>query len=113
MNPRKLLSTRLLDQEGKVGPFFFQEFLVIFLVLMSLFITVLIGSLFFPIHGTMLILIPGIFMVVVGIARFLFKHRITSPWYLHQWIARKWIRPQHLVPGTWDRKSSLIWAKKH
>ena len=113
MPTNRLLTTRLLDEEGKIGPFFFQEFLLIFLSAMSLFILVLLYALFFPIHGMLLVIIPGTFLLLVGLIRCCcFKGRITSPWYRHKWVARHWIRPQHFVPQAWKPPSPAIWPKK-
>ena len=112
MPTNRLLTTRLLDEEGKIGPFFFQEFLLVFLSAMSLFILVLLYALFFPIHGMLLAIIPGTFLLLVALIRFCFKGRITSPWYLHKWVARHWIRPQHFLPQAWKPKSPAIWPKK-
>ena len=93
----KLISTSILDQQGKIGPFFFKEFIVVFLGCSSLFFMILLLSIFIKVHSILLLLIPGTFLLVVGLIRFMLSKKITSPWYLHQWVARRFLKPKHIL----------------
>ena len=92
----KLLTTRILDHHGKIGPFFFKEFLVVFLVCVSLFFIVLLLSLFIEVNSSLLLGAPTAFLIFVGLIRFLIIQKVTSPWYLHKWVANRWLKPQHI-----------------
>ena len=96
----KLLSTRILDYHGKIGPFFFKEFLFVFLGCASLFFLVLLISLFIPNKGILLILIPGIFLLLVSVIRFVLIKRVTSPWYIHKWVSQRFLRPKHILADS-------------
>ena len=100
----KLLSASILDDHGKIGPFFFKEFLFVFLGCAGLFFAVLLLSVFVVINGILLLLIPGIFLALVGLVRFLLAKRITSPWYLHKWVAYRFLRPKHLTADQLFKK---------
>jgi hypothetical protein len=91
----KLLTTRILDHHGKIGPFFFKEFLFVFLVCVSLFFMVLLLSLFIEMNSSLLLVVPSAFLLFVGIIRFLIILKVTSPWYLHKWVANQWLKPKH------------------
>ena len=97
---RKLLSTSLFDHYGKIGPFFFKEFIFVFFGCAALFFSVLLLSVFMHIKGILLLLIPGIFLVLVGLVRFVLAKRINSPWYMHQWVSRRFLRPRHILANT-------------
>lgn len=99
----QLLSTRILDYHGKIGPFFFKEFLFVFLGCASLFFLVLLLSLFVHIKGILLLLIPGTFLLIVSVVRFVFIKRVTSPWYIHKWVSQRWLRPKHIRADTLER----------
>lgn len=93
----KLLSTPLLDQHGKIGPFFFKEFIFVFLGCAFLFFFVLLLSIVMAIQGILLLLIPGTFLVLIGLTRFLLAKKVSSPWYIHQWVSEQFLRPKHLI----------------
>ena len=93
----KLLSAKILDHHGKIGPFFFQEFLFVFLGCACLFFTVLLLSVFIAVSGILLLLIPGLFLAAVGLLRLLIGKRINSPWYLHKWVSYRFLRPKHII----------------
>ena len=105
----RLQSASILDHHGKIGPFFFKEFLFVFLGCACLFFAVLLVSVFVVIKGILLLLIPGLFLGLVGLLRFLLARHITSPWYLHKWVAARFLRPKHLSA---DRLSRHRAAKK-
>ena len=92
----KLLSTRILDHHGKIGPFFFKEFLVVFLACVNLFFMVLLLSLFIDMNSSLLLVVPSAFLLFVGLIRFLIIQKVTSPWYLHKWVANRWLKPKHI-----------------
>ena len=96
----QLLSTRILDYHGKIGPFFFKEFLFVFLGCASLFFLVLLISLFMHIKGILLPFIPGTFLLIVSLLRFVFIKKVTSPWYLHKWVSQRFLRPKHILADT-------------
>ena len=95
----ELLTTRLLDEESRVGPFFFQEFVLLLLALLSSALLVVVLSLFIKVPGLMIVLVPAGILLLVGLLRMAFKEQITSPWYLHHWVARRFVRPSHLQPS--------------
>ena len=97
---RKLRSTRLLDHHGMIGPFFFKEFLVVFLGCAGLFFSVLLLSLFVEVHSSLLLLVPGVFLLTVSLIRFVLIRNVASPWYLHKWIAHRWLKPKHIRADT-------------
>lgn len=97
MASSNLLSAKILDHHGKIGPFFFKEFLFVFLGCACLFFSVLLLSVFVVVSGIMLLLVPGVFLVFVGLIRFLLSKRITSPWYLHKWVCAHFIKPKHII----------------
>ena len=92
----KLPSARLLDRHGKIGPFFFKEFLFVFLMCTSLFFLVLLASLFMEIPSSLLLLVPGAFLLLVSLIRFVFVRKAASPWYLHKWVANRLFKPKHI-----------------
>jgi len=96
----KLFSTSILDHHGKIGPFFFKEFIFVFLSCATLFFSVLLLSVFMYIKGILLLLIPGTFLIFVGLVRFVLAKRINSPWYMHQWVSRRFLRPRHILANT-------------
>ena len=106
--PKKLLSTRILDHHGKIGPFFFKEFLFVFLACTSLFFLVLGASLFMDIPSSLLLLVPGTFLLVVSLIRFVLIRKAASPWYLHKWIANRWLKPKHMRADTLKKQRSAV-----
>ena len=89
----KLLSTRILDHHGKIGPFFFKEFLVVFLACVNLFFMVLLLSLFIEMNSSLLLVVPSAFLLFAGLIRFVIIQKITSPCYLHKWMAIRAVNP--------------------
>ena len=104
----KLRSTRILDHHGKIGPFFFKEFLVVFLGCAGLFFLVLLCSLFIEIPSSLLLLVPGSFLLVVSLIRFVLIRKVTSPWYLHKWVANRWLKPKHIRADTLKKQRSAV-----
>jgi len=100
----KLLSTSILDHHGKIGPFFFKEFLFVFLGCACLFFFVLLLSIFMQIKGILLLLIPGTFLLLVSLIRFLLAKKISSPWYIHKWVSRQFLRPEHILADTFSNR---------
>jgi hypothetical protein len=95
---RKLLTTRVLDEHGKIGPFFFKESLFLFAgTILLFFIMIYVDSL---LHlkriGFLLIVIPSSFLIVVSVIRFFFIKKIESPWYIHKWAANQFLYPRHI-----------------
>ena len=84
----------------KIGPFFFKEFLFVFLGCASLFFLVLLLSVFMYVKGILLLLIPGTFLILVALVRLLFSKKISSPWYLHKWVSQRWLRPKHILADS-------------
>ena len=79
----KLLSTRILDHHGKIGPFFFNEFLIVFLACVSLFFIILLLSLFIEINSSLLLAMPSAFLLSIALIRFLIIQKVTSPYYIN------------------------------
>ena len=94
----KLLTTRVLNQHGKIGPFFFKEFIFVFLGTSCLFFLVLLLSIFVQIRGILLLLIPGAFLAIAGSIRLVFSKQVETPWYIHHWIALRGLQPRHIAP---------------
>ena len=105
---KELLSTRILDHHGKIGPFFFKEFLFVFLACTSLFFLVLGASLFMEIPSSLLLLVPGAFLFVVSLIRFVLIRKAASPWYLHKWVATRWLKPKHIRADTLKKQRSAV-----
>ena len=103
----KLLTTRILDHHGKIGPFFFKEFLVVFLACVSLFFMVLLLSLFIEMHSSLLLGIPSAFLLFAGLIRFVIIQKVTSPWYLHKWVANRWLKPKAIRADVMQVKKIL------
>lgn len=110
-NSHELLTTRLLDEESRIGPFFFQEFVLLLLALLSSALLVVILSLFIVVPGLMIVLVPAGLLLLVALLRMAFKGQITSPWYLHHWVARRFVRPPCLTPTTTQYPKKMIWLK--
>ena len=92
----KLLSTRILDHHDKIGPFFFQEFLVVFLACVSLLFMVLLLSLFIEMNSSLLLVVLSAFLLFVGLIRFVIIQKVTSSCYLHKWVANRWLKPKDI-----------------
>lgn len=107
-----LLTTRLLDEESRIGPFFFQEFVLLLLALLSSALLVVVLSLFIQVPGLMIVLVPAGILLLVGLLRMDFKGQITSPWYLHHWVARRFVRPRHLVLKTTQYPPQIVWLER-
>ena len=101
----KLFSTRILDHHGKIGPFFFNEFLIVFLACVSLFFIILLLSLFIEINSSLLLAMPSAFLLSIALIRFLIIQKVTSPYYMHKWVANRWLKPK-------DIRADLIKTKK-
>jgi hypothetical protein len=99
-DPNKLLSTHILDHHGKIGPFFFKEFIFVFLGCTTLFFLVLLLSLFIHIKGILLLLIPSTFLILIGVIRLTLAKRVASPWYMHKWVSQRILRPKHILANT-------------
>ncbi|XWN35391.1 MAG: hypothetical protein ROO73_01195 [Roseivirga sp.] len=91
-----LLTAKILEHQPKIGPFFFQEFIIVFLASFFLFFTVLFVSLFINISPLFLLLVPAAFLALLALARFLAAPFIRSPWYLHKLIAYQLLAPKKL-----------------
>jgi len=111
MKKGALLTTKILDSHGKIGPFFFKEFIFVFLGCTSLFFAVLLFSLFMPVPGILLIGLPAAFLLLISLVRLLVIKKIDSPWYIHQWIARRFIRPRHIIANTRSSQSTLCFLQ--
>jgi hypothetical protein len=61
MDRGQLLSTRILDTHGKIGPFLFKEFLFVFFRLYLLVLFILLLDLFIPVRRSLLVAVPGAF----------------------------------------------------
>ncbi|NEJ84035.1 hypothetical protein GR268_47215, partial [Rhizobium leguminosarum] len=96
MEKGKFLSTPILDMPGEIGPFFFKEAFFIFLGCVLLFLFMLIVALFVQISGFMLAAVPGTFVLVMSLLRFVFIKKIDSPWYIHKWIAYRFLIPKNI-----------------
>ena len=100
MKKHPLLTTRILNEQGKIGPFFFKEFLFVFLGTCTLFFLVLLLSLFVQFSGILLLLIPGSFLGLLGSIRLLLRQQVQCPWYVHDWLAQRFFQPRHIVPDV-------------
>jgi len=112
MRRDELLTTRLLDEESRIGPFFFQEFVLLLVALLSSALLVVVLSLFIKMPGLMLVLVPAGILLLVGLLRMAFKGQITSPWYLHHWVARRFVRPPHLRPKATKYPPKMVWPAR-
>jgi hypothetical protein len=97
MEKGKLLTTRLLDTHGKIGPFFFKEFLVVFLGCASLYFLVLFVSLFIPLKGILVLGVPGVFLLLVSLVRIICTRKIDSPWHVHRWFLYRFLQPGSII----------------
>ena len=106
MEKGALLTTKILDSHGKIGPFFFKEFIFVFLGCTALFFSVLLLSLLMPVKGILLIGLPAAFLLLISLVRFLVIKKIDTPWYIHKWIAYRFIRPQRIIANSRARRST-------
>jgi hypothetical protein len=97
MEKGKLLTTRLLDTHGKIGPFFFTEFMVVFLGCASLYFLVLFVSLFIPLKGFLLIVVPVGCLLLVSLVRLICTRKIDSPWHVHRWVLYRFLQPGSII----------------
>ncbi len=104
----ELLTTRLLDEEIRIGPFFFREFVLLLLGLLSSALVVVLSSLFVDVPGVLILLVPAGLLLLVGLLRMACKGQVTYPWYLHHWVARRFVRPQHLVPQVKPYTTQIV-----
>ena len=109
----KLLSTRILDNHGRIGPFFFKEFLVVFLGVVLLFVGVVVLDLFIPVKRILFIAVPGSFLVLISLVRLVFIKKIDSPWYIHKWMAGYWLKPTSIKSNfMYKRTKKLCFLQK-
>jgi hypothetical protein len=104
MGKGKFLSTPILDMPGEIGPFFFKEAFFIFLGCVLLFLFMLIVSLFTQVSGLMLASVPGSFIVLMSLVRFVFIKKIDSSWYIHKWIAYRFLMPKNIRATSFPYK---------
>jgi hypothetical protein len=100
MERKKYLTTRILDTHGRIGPFFAKEFLFVFLATTGLFFLILLVSSFIPLPESLLIKAPVGFLLLVGFIRFFLIKKITSPWYIHQWVLHYFLKPHSIIANS-------------
>jgi hypothetical protein len=100
MEKGQLLSTRILDTHGKIGPFFFKEFLFVFLGFSLLFFSILVIDLFIHVKRSLLLGIPGTFLLLISLLRWVFIKKIDSPWYIHKWVAYRFFKPKSIIADS-------------
>ena len=99
-----MMSTRVLDRHGRIGPFFFKEFLFVTLGCAILYFLILEVSLFVPLKKSLLIVLPASFLTLVSLVRFIFIKKVDSPWYIHKWVAYRFLMPQSIEANSFPRK---------
>ena len=109
----KLLSTRILDTHGRIGPFFFKEFLVVFLGVVLLFFGIVFLDLFIPVKRILFIAVPGSFLILISLVRFVFIKKIDSPWYIHKWIAGYWLKPNSIKADSITNRHQKLCFLQH
>ena len=103
----KLLTSRILDHHLKIGPFFFKEFLLVFLACVSLFFIILLLSLFIEINSSLLLAMPSPFLLSIALIRFLIIQKVTSPYYMHKWVANRWLKPKDIRADVMKTKKMI------
>ena len=103
----KLLTSRILDHHPKIGPFFFKEFLLVFLACVSLFFIILLLSLFIEINSSLLLTMPSAFLLSIALIRFLIIQKVTSPYYMHKWVANRWLKPKDIRADVMKTKKMI------
>jgi len=91
-----LITAKILEHQPKIGPFFFQEFLIVLLASFFLFFAVLFLSLITPLPDCLLLLLPAAFLLLLTLVRSMAARFIRSPWYLHKLIAYQLLAPKKL-----------------
>jgi hypothetical protein len=104
MEKGKMMSTRVLDKHGRIGPFFFKEFLFVTVGCAILYFVILEVSLFVPLKKSLLIVLPLSCLALVSLLRFVFIKKVDSPWYIHKWVAYRFLVPQHIKADSFARK---------
>ena len=66
---------------------------------------VLLLSLFIEMNSSFLLLVPSAFLLFVGLIRFVIIQKVTTPYYLHKWVANRWLKPKHI-------RADVLKAKK-
>lgn len=113
MNRKRRISTPILEMHGKIGPFFFKEVLLLFVLSSSLFFILLILGTLFYIPFLVHIGIPISILIIFGMIRFVFVRRIDTPWYIHKWIANTFIISKRLKGGIFTPKEQgFIFVKQ-
>jgi hypothetical protein len=107
MEKGQLRATPLLDTHGRIGPFFFKEFFVILLGVSFLFFAVLIVDLFTPVRKSLPILVPSSFLIIVAAIRLFFIKKIDSPWYMHTWVAYRFLWPKSIKADSFAIKRKV------
>jgi hypothetical protein len=97
MERKSRLSTPILDRHGKIGPFFVKEALLLLSVILSLCTLVVMVRGFLEIRFWVFLVSLSSCLLALSIVRFFFIKKIDSPWYIHRWIARKFISPKYIV----------------
>ncbi len=101
---KELKTTPILDDHAKVGSFFLKEFIYIALILGSLWVVMIILDSWFKIRGIYVFFVPLMFLSLTALVRYFLVKKITSPWYMHDFIARRFYWPRSIRGGSPDFK---------
>lgn len=113
MDRKRRISTPILEMHGKIGPLFFKEILLLFVLSSSLFFILLILGNLIYIPFLVHIGISTSILIIFGIIRLVFIKRIDSPWYIHKWIANTFIISKRLKGGIFSPKEQELIFVKH
>ena len=80
----KQLSTSILNINGKIGPFYFKEFFIIFFVLVIQVFALLFLQWLFNFTILLVVIIPFTFLLIAFILRLIAKG--LDPWYLFEFM---------------------------
>lgn len=96
----RLKTTSILESHGKVGPFFLKEMIGILAILIFLGLVMINLDIYFKIRFIYVIGVPVLFLSSLTAIRFFFIKKITSPWYVYDWIAYRFIWPRSIRGGS-------------
>lgn len=91
---KKLISTKIIENHPKVGPFFVKEFIMLIGVVMMAFNVFIILSLYINIPKLPVLVCLAIFIFMAGLWRHFNKEK-SNTWYLEE-VLSYYMQPKHL-----------------
>ena len=106
---KKLINTKILEKHGKIGPFFYKEFLFIVLGAAMLFNIAILLNLIIDFHKSYAFIGPVLFAVIAAVWRF-FNKDTSNPWHIYELMSYYFFQPKHL--DAFKSRINNIFRKK-